>query len=285
MLTTLKEADFDKYVDLAYSLALDQSKSAYPTYTDGIKTRSDFISASKKAFNSTENEILLFEYEGVVEGWIQYYWMPRDKYISLSAFNISCHMEAALKEFTELLNSERSFKGYSFYAGFPGKNIDAINFLIKNGFKCIEEDNNNSFFFDRYSLLPQNQAIKRITEENYDDFRKLHSEIEGEMYWNSDRIYENLHKWNIYGYYEEELLKAAVYYIDETVMLEIFGIDFYEDTFVEAIYRELLIAVLNGGKRLGASYMTYFCDKECQETVSKLGFELVGEYVCYIKQL
>lgn len=41
----LKKAEFDdivKYGDFVYELTLDQTKSAYPTYADGIKTREDF---------------------------------------------------------------------------------------------------------------------------------------------------------------------------------------------------------------------------------------------------
>lgn len=32
-------------------------------------------------------------------------------------------------------------------------------------------------------------------------------------------------------------------------------------------------------------FVTFFCNKQEQEIVSKLGFECVGEYVCYKRQL
>ncbi len=55
MLKKLQEQDFDRYVDFAYQLALDMTKSGYPTYADGIKTKDDFVARAREAF-STDNE-------------------------------------------------------------------------------------------------------------------------------------------------------------------------------------------------------------------------------------
>lgn len=42
MLRICTEQDFNTYFDFVYELALDQSKSGYPTYSDGIKTKEMF---------------------------------------------------------------------------------------------------------------------------------------------------------------------------------------------------------------------------------------------------
>ncbi len=34
--------DAEKYLDFTYALALDLSRSGYPTYTDSVKPRADF---------------------------------------------------------------------------------------------------------------------------------------------------------------------------------------------------------------------------------------------------
>ena len=38
MLRLCSKEEFDQYVDFAYDLALDVTKSGYPTYCDGVKT-------------------------------------------------------------------------------------------------------------------------------------------------------------------------------------------------------------------------------------------------------
>lgn len=42
MLIKAELKDIEKYGDMAYSLALDPTKSCYPTYKDGIKTKKVF---------------------------------------------------------------------------------------------------------------------------------------------------------------------------------------------------------------------------------------------------
>ena len=36
MLRAISESEFDRYIDFAYELALDLTRSGYPTYTDGM---------------------------------------------------------------------------------------------------------------------------------------------------------------------------------------------------------------------------------------------------------
>ena len=91
MLRICTEQEYQKYADFVYEIATDQSKSGYPTYSDGIKTKEMFLDRSQKAFSRDTENILLFEYEGTVEGWIHYYWLPEDRYLSTVSFNINSH--------------------------------------------------------------------------------------------------------------------------------------------------------------------------------------------------
>lgn len=284
MLHTITKTEFEKYADLAYELALDPSKSGYPTYTDGIKTGEDFINSARKDFSSKESGILIFSDKEAFEGWIQYYCIPEDNYLSTNAFCVSGSVKTALKEFISF--AEDNFKGYDLYLGFPKENAQAADYLSKVGFECIEDDFNNSFFFKEYTPLPQSSAVKKITRELFEDFGALHdSQTDDTTYWNSGRISAAFDKWQIYGYYRGDELLGAVYFKDQKLMLEIFGFDFRGGLFDETIYRDLLTAVLNEGKNTGAEHMTYFCEKEHLVTVKQLGFKLVGEYLCFLRKI
>lgn len=199
MLVKLKEEDFEKYIDFAYSLSQDQTKSGYPTYTDGIKTKKDFIEAEHKALTSDRDEILLFEYEGKAEGWIHYFYLEDEHYIETCSCNINKETEIALQEFMEYL--QQNFKGYEINLGFPKCNTDAIHFLNQNGFECIEESCSHVLSFDKYEILPECGDIVKIDQGNYSSFRNIHSRYDQEMYWTSDRIYADLDRWDIYLFY------------------------------------------------------------------------------------
>lgn len=284
MLRPCTRADYPKYADLAYALATDPSRSGYPSYSDGIKTKEMFLERSEKAFSRETEEILLFEYEGVVEGWIHYYALPADRYLSTVSFNIAVHTEQALEELLAALQAR--FAGYTLYLGFSKKNTRAVDFLRAHGFSCIEEDYNNTALLCQYVPVPTGEHIVRITRDNYELFRSLHRRAEGSMYWNCERIWDNLDEWVIFVRLEAGESVGCVYFLtDDDGWYEIFGIDLKDNVFDPTPFRELLCAALNAAKALGGTYMTCFCSEAEREAVRAAGFRCVDAYVCYQKQL
>lgn len=284
MLRKCTEREYGKHVDFVYKLALDPSKSGYPTYGDGIKTKEMFLERAQKAFSRETEEILLFEYEGVVEGWIHYYFLPEDNYLSTVSFNIDSHTEIALREFLDL--AQERFKGYDLYLGYSKDNKAAVKFLADNGFECIEEDYNNTAFLDRYTPITVSGSVVRVTKENYGYFRALHQRADGDMYWNSERIYADIDHWVIFVKICDGEAVGSIYYrAAGDGWFEIFGMDRKEDAFDPELFRELVGKALNTAGELGGKFMTFFCGRQMQEIVGKLGFECVGEHVCYKKQL
>jgi len=284
MLKACTEQDYKKYRDFVHELALDQSKSGYPTYSDGIKTKEMFFERAEKAFSRETEQILLFEYHGIVEGWIHYYWIPEDNYLSTVSLNINSATEEAMGEFLSF--AEENFKGYNLFLGYSKSNKKAVEFLSTHGFECIEEDYNNTAFLEKYESAPENGGMVSVTKENYELFRKLHTQAEGDMYWNSDRIYADIENWVIFVKVKNNEPIGCVYYMDaDDGWFEIFGIDLKDGIFNPALFRELLVKALNEAKMRGGKYMTFFCDEEGQEIASKIGFECVGEYVCFRKSL
>lgn len=283
MLTNLQENDFDKYIDFAWALGQDQAKSAYPTYTDGIKTKQDFVTRERKAFSRENEEILLFEHNGQVEGWIHYRFEGKDNYLDMCAFNVRTNMKLALEEFLSYVKER--FWGYELYLGFPRSNTDAVSYLTENGFTCIDESFHDVLFFDSYSLLPECFDVVAVTKDNFEDFRELHRLVDEKMYWNCDRLFENLDDWHIYLCYQKGIVTGAIYYTDEEVMLEIFGVDFPNGICNKTALQALLTKVLNEGKTAGAKYMCFFTDQDCHPVSMELGFRFVGEYVCCWKKI
>lgn len=283
MLTKATLEDVERYCDLAYSLATDQTRSCYPTYADGFKTKADFISAARRDVAEENRELLLFSLNGTVEGWIGYYWVAEDRYLQLVACNIRQGTRQALAELLALL--PKRFPGYSLHFGFSADNTEAIRFLQENSFRCIEDDWNYSFFFDSYVPRPEDAHISRITRDNYGDFRAVYGQDDGDTYWNCDRILEHFDRWTIFAYYEDAKPVGAIFLRDgSSVYPEICGVVF-DGGYREDAYRELLTAALNHCKGAGAKHMTFICEEEVRSVVQELGFRCVGRYVCFAKTI
>jgi len=284
MLRTCTQQEYANYADFVYELAVTPSKSGYPSYFDGIKTKEMFLERAQKAFIRDSEEILLFEQNGTVEGWIHYYALPEDNYLSTVSFNIRSGIQTALQEFVDF--AKKKFRGYDLFLGYPKDNKDAVDYLSRHGFECIEEDYNNTAFLDKYEALPESKEMIRITKENYGLFGNLHTQAEPDMYWNSERILEDLDNWLIFSMIRNGETLGSVYCMDEDDgWFEIFGIDLKENTFDPAVFQALVIKILNEVKSRSGKYMTFFCGEEYEKIAAQIGFTCVGEYVCYKKSL
>lgn len=283
MLKKLREQDFGRYVDFAYQLALDMTKSGYPTYADGIKTKDDFVARARKAFSADNEEILLYEQEGKTAGWIHYYYLPEERYLDTCAFCIAFGMKEALAEFIAF--AQEHFPGSELYLGFPKENTEAAAALESQGFNCIEESYNDVMDFEDYVLQPEDTGIFSVTRENYELFSALHCQNDCDMYWNSARILDAIDRWRIYMCLRNGKAAGAIYYMDDTFVPEIFGVDFPDDIYNKDVYRALLTAALNDCKRRGAKHMIFFNEGESQTDAVACGFRCVGGYMCFKKVL
>ena len=280
MLTECTKSDFEKYADLAYGLAMDPSRSGYPTYRDGIKTRAMFEERILKAFGRDDEEVLLFADGGEVRGLIHYFSIPDDRYLQTNAFCVHGAADQALSEFISYVRGR--FKGYDLYMGFPAENRDAAEYLSGHGYECIEDDYNNTAFLDGPVQMPEPAGMIKIGRDNYGSFRSLHDQVDGDMYWNSDRIYEDLDGWTVLVKEKDGKPEGAVYYKNaDDGWYEIFGIDADGGEPHPDLFRDLLRAALSDIRRRGGRFVTFFCEKEYEEYAQECGFVCVGNYLCF----
>lgn len=104
MLRKPKKDEFEEYSERAYVLALDPSKSSFPSYADGIKTKEDFLAVAKRGFEN--EEIYIFEHGGEMRGWIHFYVLKKDRYIGLEAFETDGFEKEQFAEFVALLKEK-----------------------------------------------------------------------------------------------------------------------------------------------------------------------------------
>lgn len=281
MLRPLKELEFDTYIGFACELALDLTRSGYPTWCDGFKTKADFIARTKKSLDRPTEDVLLFLEEGQVEGLIAFQHLEEERYLHPHIFNIRRDTGTALAEFVEYCRAR--WPGFELDLGFPAENGDAVSWLEGAGVPCIERSWNYGCFLDQYTPLRSPSGVKRVTAENFADFAAIHRRIEGDMYWNCGRVRESLDQWAIFVTGEGDSAGEVLMTIDENPHKEIFALEFADGQYRAGPFRALLTASLNTLKEKGAKYLTFFVDEGCPEgeALAALGFQLVGTYLGY----
>lgn len=272
--------EFEEYSKRAYVLALDPSRSSFPSYADGIKTKEDFLAIAKRGFESENEEIYIFEHGGEMRGWIHFYVMTEDKYIGIEAFETDGFEKEQFAEFAALLKEK--YAGYEVTAGFPSQNERAVSAAIENGFEIIEESAVNILFFSDYEPQSESGRVEPLTKNNLAVFAKLHDKVE--MYWNTKRLTEAYFggdKWRIY-LTEKDGKAAAIYFVYAENIAEIFGLDF-SDGFDGTAAEELLTAALNEAKKnVRAKAMYWFTEDERESELAKrFGAEKFTDYKAF----
>lgn len=272
--------EFEEYSERAYVLALDPSRSSFPSYADGIKTKEDFLAIAKRGFESENEEIYIFEHGGEMRGWIHFYVLTEDKYIGIEAFETDGFEKEQFAEFVALLKEK--YSGYEVNAGFPSQNERAVSAAIENGFEIIEESAVNILFFSDYEPQSESGRVEPLTKNNLAVFAKLHDKVE--MYWNTKRLteaYFDGDKWRIY-LTEKNGKAAAIYFVFAGNIAEIFGLDF-SDGFDGTAAEELLTAALNEAKKnVSAKAMYWFTEDERETQLAKrFGAEKFTDYKAF----
>lgn len=259
--------EFEEYSERAYVLALDPSRSSFPSYADGIKTKEDFLAIAKRGFESENEEIYIFEHGGEMRGWIHFYVLTEDKYIGIEAFETDGFEKEQFADFVALLKEK--YTGYEVTAGFPSQNERAVSAAIENGFEIIEESAVNILFFSDYEPQSESERVEPLTKKNLAVFANLHDKVD--MYWNTKRLteaYFDGDKWRIY-LTEKNGKAAAIYFVFAGNIAEIFGLDF-SDGFDGTAAEELLTAALNEAKKnVSAKAMYWFTEDERETELAK----------------
>lgn len=279
MLTPLKETEYQAYIDYAYGLALDRTKSSYPTYTDGLKTKEDFIKYAARAFQRDNQELLLFEDGGRVLGWVHYYVIPEDRYIGAQSILTEKKTAQAIEELTARLGEK--YPGYTFWAGFSEENRSALAALESLGFQRTEESLVGVLKFADYSPLPEDLECVEIGAGNFDQFAALHAMWDGEMYWDNAHLRESLDDWHIYMVEG----RAAIYFRYVGKSMEIFGVDFRDGVFDPEALRALLVKGLNRSKADGMVDLTYFHEEEERPMLEEVGIHKIDRYLGYKREV
>lgn len=281
MLRLMKESEFDRYIGFAYELALDPARSGYPVYYDGMKTREDFVSRTRKALERPGEDILLFEEDGEVEGLIVFEHPEEERYLHAFTFSIRRDTGTALAEFVDYCRER--WPGFILDLGFPAENADALAWLREAGVPCIERSWNFLLNLDGYDPRPEPDRVKRVGEENFEDFAAIHTRIQGDMYWNCERVRSTLDDWAIFVTGEGETAGEVLMTMDDEPHQEIFALEFADGAHHRGSFQALLTAALNCLKERGTRWLTFFVDEGCPEgeTLKALGFRLVGTFICH----
>lgn len=285
MIKQIANDEISQYLEYAYEIGMDLKHSAYPTYTDGLKTKEDFFKSAQRVSTEDEKwEAFLYLRDGKVQGWIHLYSQIAEKYCHTDAFSIQSGTAEALHEFTAYLRHR--YPGFTLDMGFPDVNTEAAAALKAEGFVQIEYSHVNVMKLANYQKKDDSKDVVPVTLENESLFHQLHDPRNGTMYWTSERILKEYHvpkqtRWHLYLLMDGDKTAACIYFLFVRNMMEVFGID-YLDQFEPDSFRKLMIKALNVTKDADIFGTYNFTDDDEEEKIlQELGMDYQGDYTAY----
>lgn len=274
MLNTPCAHELDALIAEFWPVALDLTHSAYPTYTDGIKTQADFAKAVHRAASEDWGEVLVHLRDGKVNGLLVVD-VTDDAFVSLHVCLTHAHQAECLGEVLAYLRQKHAEK--TLWLGFAPENAEMLAFAEANGFALLDDTVNWNIRLADWQPAAVARPVQRVDGDHYEAFRALWTDES--MYWNADRIQAAMERWMLFV-----AENGAVACLDEGVMLEIFGFQ-YREGYDEDTHRALMTACLNAARQQGSRYLTYFADREEMAVMQSLGFRRVSGYRCYEMKL
>ena len=272
MLRTVRPEELDGLIAAFWPVALDLTRSAYPTYADGVKTPADFASAVTRAWAEDWGEVLVHVRDGADNALVVLDAVD-DAYVSLHICLTRAHQPECLAEVLAYLRQRHA--GKTLWLGFAPENWDMLAFVRRNGFRLLDNSVNWNIPLERWQRREPERLVMPVCKDNYDAFSALWTD-EG-MYWNAGRIAESMARWLLFV--TADGLGAAACMRDARLP-EIFGFQ-YRDGYDEAVHRALLTACLNAAAEADAGHLTYFAAPEETAVMTALGFRRVSAYQCY----
>lgn len=276
MLRPVCAQEMDVLLDEFWPIALDLTRSTYPTYTDGVKTRADFAEAIRRAQQESWGEVLVHVHDGADNGLIVID-VADDEFVSLHVCLTRAHQPECLAEALAYLRGKH--RGKTLWLGFAPENAEILAFAVGNGFSLLDDSVNWNIALPDWLPVQPDIPVTAVSGGNYAAFRTLWTDRD--MYWNAERIEAAMDRWVLFVTADGH---GAVACMDEGVMLEIFGFQ-YREGYDEAHHRALLTACLNAAKAKQAKYLTYFSDRNEAAVMQSAGFRRVSDYCCYETRL
>ncbi|MBE5906887.1 MAG: hypothetical protein E7277_08925 [Lachnospiraceae bacterium] len=286
MLRELGKEELLQHTEDMYELAARIDKGVYPNWRDGLKQKSDLVERIERFANKIENKdadfgTLVYEEAEQIFGYILYR-LGEDDSINFDYFYVACDFAKVLEEVLSYM--EAHYPGKKIMLGVSTTNTSAVDFCEEKGWRAIEHSKMYVFRFKPNMTFEVSHKVIPVTEENFEDFRTVHKVNEGEMYWNSDRIYK---AWKEEGVWELFLWKeddepAAVIYNDvfDGDCAQIIGMDSIKPAAEGR--KELLKAALNAAYKRGAKHNYHWPENDAEvEECTEVGFEHLDDYVCY----
>ena len=278
-LQPITEKQIKEAVSFVWQSMQNVENITYPIFVDEDEICQRFI----EDFKRENSYILACTDNNKIEGVLCFYTIPHEKYLQTTAVYILNQNKVIANEFIYYM--EKNFSAYTAYIGIEKRNIFLTEIFLKYNFKLVDDSANLNLTIDNFKPVETFGKIIIVNDELLTDYLHFHDQHFCKIYWNSERISENISSWLILvSKIENSIVGSILMKIDQASGQEAEIYAIVADS--ETLYKNLISDCTQQLQciRPNISNIVFMAEKisEMNAAIS-VGFQLKNYYCCFIK--
>lgn len=279
MIIEVKEELLDEVMLFSWRFASQQETSSFPKFKEFDQLKKVFL----RSFQSQEDKVLACIENEELVGVLNLQVKKEDLYLqALGGIFAKQDFNEVAKQFIQYLKAQ--YPNFKMYFGYPTENIEAITFLEKSEAELIEACLTMEIKKEDFVHISPKYEVKMLSNERYEEYAAFHDYHYPNIYWNSQRIFEHLDRWNIYVAIEHEKIIGSIFIRINQIDSEIFGISSDEAYKNQSLELDLLSVSLKDCFLKNIERLLFFVNEEDQNQIDatlEVGFKQIDTYRCY----
>jgi len=275
--------NINELLDLAWELSKNDSSASFAR----ISSKQDLKAQIERAVSRNDFNIITSYHNNKLNGVCIYFWNDSEKYAQTVLFVIKENYNHAANE---ILNHIRTHLiNYKVLISFPAENLTANKYFEDNNFECVESSIVTEIILHKTTHKHCcHEKVKEITLDDFDEYGKFHDKfaIPLEMYYNSKNLINDIKKFKIFTYIENEVIRGSIFVKCIKNDAEVFGL-FIDSEFknmnIESILINHMVSKLNDIYDSPKELLYFIEESSTDELSSALdaGFYIKDKYRCY----
>lgn len=278
MIKEIGEDLLEKVVKLAWEIS--QAKNSFPKY----ESYDDMYNGFLKAIHHNEDKVLVCCENGEIIGVLNLFVETKNKFLQgQGGIFAKGDFNFVATQFIDYLR--KNYEGNEMFFGYPAENEEAINFLKQINAELAESSLTMELEKNEFIKSLVSSDVVPLEKEYYDEYAAFHDKHNPDIYWTSERIFENLNIWKIYIVVKKQKIAGSILIRmvdDKLADICCVTIDSkYNSCGLELdLFSESLYDIFKEGKER----VLHFVDEDANEELHaalKVGFKQIDSYRGY----
>lgn len=278
MVIEAKIENIKEVVDFSWELACCKDRCNFPKF----KSYEDMYNSFLKSIQNGKRLLVCYE-NGKIVGTLNLLAINEHKFIQAEGgIFTKKDFDFIATQFIDYLSD--NYTGYEFYSGYPKEHKDAINFFNKINAKLIDASFTMELKKEDFIRNFNDGEVDFLEVDKYDEYAVFHDKHNHNIYWNSERIFENIDIWQIYTIIKNQNIIGSIFIKVKNKFCEVFGISIDKEYEKQGLELKLLSASMNHILEKDLEEILYFIDEyedDKLQAALSIGFKQIDTYRSY----